>query len=266
MFEPIGLTRAFTRIEDLATYRFSVAHRGAPGNVTVSRPLSRSVSVAAGGVSMSLNDVLTYGKFHLGDGTGKDGKPVLSKATLELMRTPKVRKKGTDEDMGLGWHLRKVNGVMTAAHGGTLGHCLLLELVPERNLVMAILTNHSDGWRLIQDVERASLRILENMPLDPSQSIGHRGVNETLPDVKLLEKQPDPAEYIGVYRRPPVGMNTVAVRDGQLVVDNNTIGFFAPDRAVMTSGNGRGNPLEFIRDDSGVVRWIRVVGRIARKE
>ena len=266
VFEPIGLTRAFTRIEDLATYRFSVAHRGAPGNVTVSRPLSRSVSVAAGGVSMSLNDVLTYGKFHLGDGTGKDGKPVLSKATLELMRTPKVRKKGTDEDMGLGWHLRKVNGVMTAAHGGTLGHCLLLELVPERNLVMAILTNHSDGWRLIQDVERASLRILENMPLDPSQSIGHRGVNETLPDVKLLEKQPDPAEYIGVYRRPPVGMNTVAVRDGQLVVDNNTIGFFAPDRAVMTSGNGRGNPLEFIRDDSGVVRWIRVVGRIARKE
>ena len=131
---------------------------------------------------------------------------------------------------------------------------------------MAILTNHTDGWRLIQDVERSALRILENMPLDPSQSIGHRGVNETLPDVKLLEKQPDPAEYIGVYRRPPVGMNTVAVRDGQLVVDNNTIGFFAPDRAVMTSGNGRGNPLEFIRDDSGVVRWIRVVGRIARKE
>jgi len=34
----------------------------------------------------------------------------------------------------------------------------------------------------------------------------------------------------------------------------------------MTSGNGRGNPLEFIRDSSGVVRWIRVVGRIAKKE
>ena len=27
VFEPIGLTRAFTRIEDLVTYRFSVAHR-----------------------------------------------------------------------------------------------------------------------------------------------------------------------------------------------------------------------------------------------
>ncbi len=266
VFDPIGLTRAFTRVEDLATYRFSVAHRGAPGNVTVSRPLARSTSVAAGGVSMSINDLLAYGRFHLGDGTGKDGKPVLSRASLELMRTPKVRKNATDEEMGIGWHLRKVNGVMTAAHGGTLGHCLLVELVPERNLVMAILTNHSEGWRLIQDVERASLRILENMPLGSSQSIGHRGVNETLPDATLLAKQPDPAEYVGVYRRPPVGMNTVAVRDGQLIVDNNTVGFFAPDRAVMTSGNGRGNPLEFIRDSSGVVRWIRVVGRIARKE
>jgi len=266
VFDPLGLTRAFTRVEELATYRFSVAHRGAPGNVTVSRPLARSTSVAAGGVSMSINDLLAYGKFHLGDGTGKDGKPVLSRASLELMRAPKVKKNATDEEMGIGWHLRKVNGVMTAAHGGTLGHCLLVELVPERNLVMAILTNHSEGWRLIQDVERSALRILENMPLGPSQSIGHRGVNETLPDAVLLAKQPDPAEYVGVYRRPPVGMNTVAVRDGQLIVDNNTVGFFAPDRAVMTSGNGRGNPLEFIRDSGGVVRWIRVVGRIAKKE
>ena len=266
VFEPVGLTRAFTQVEHLVTYRFSVAHRGAPGNVTVSRPLARSVSVAAGGVSMSLSDLLTYGKFHLGDGSGRDGKPVLTRASLELMRAPKVRKAATDDEMGLGWHLRKVNGVMTAAHGGTLGHCLLLELVPERNLVMAILTNHGDGWRLIQDVERSALRILENMPLDPAQSIGHRGVNETMPDVKLLAQQPDPAEYVGVYRKPPVGMNTVSVRDGQLVVDNNTIGFFAKDRAVMTSGNGRGNPLEFIRDANGAVRWIRVVGRIAKKE
>ena len=47
---------------------------------------------------------------------------------------------------------------------------------------MAILTNHTEGWRLIQDVERAALRILEGMPLDPAQPIGHRGVNETMPE------------------------------------------------------------------------------------
>ena len=92
----------------------------------------------------------------------------------------------------------------TAAHGGTLGHCLLLELVPARNFVLAILTNHTDGWRLIQDVERAALKQLEGLALNPAQAIGHRGVNETMPDAPLLSKQPDPAPYPGVYRRPPV--------------------------------------------------------------
>ena len=266
VFEPIGLTRAFTQMESLVTYPFSVAHRGAPGQVTVSRPLSRSVSVAAGGVSMSLNDLMAYARFHLGDGTGRDGKPVLSRTSLELMRTPKVKKNAVEEEMGLGWHLRKVGGVMTAAHGGTLGHCLLIELVPERNFAMAILTNHTDGWRLIQDVERSALKTLEGMSLDPTQPIGHRGVNETMPDAPIMKQQPDSAPYVGTYRRPPSGQNIVSFRNDQLMVDNSAIAFYAVDRAVVTSGNSRGNPVEFIRDAKGAVRWIRVVGRIARKE
>src|SRR5688572_17594843 len=213
VFQPLGLDRAFTRIEDLVTYPFSVAHRGAPGSVSVSRPLSRSVSVAAGGVSMSLNDLMTYAKFHLGDGNGADGKPLLSRASLQLMRTPKVKKHSTDEEMGLGWHLRRVGGVMTAAHGGTLGHCLLIELVPERDFAMAILTNHSEGWRLIQDVERSALKTLEDMTLPPGQAIGHRGVNETNLEAPILATQPDPAPYLGTYLRPPSGQNVVRVQN-----------------------------------------------------
>lgn len=267
VFEPVGLTRAFTRIEDLVTFPFAVSHRGAPGQVTVSRPLSRSVSVAAGGVSMSLNDILSYAKFHLGDGKGHDGKPVLTRASLEQMRTPRVRKNSTDEDMGLGWHLRRVAGVMTAAHGGTLGHILLLELVPERNLALAVLTNHANGWRLIQDVERSAVTLLEGMTLDPAQAIGHRGLNETMPDAPILSKQPDSGPYLGVYRRPPtMGTNTVRLQDGQLKVDDSAIGFYGPDRAVVTSGNQKGNPVEFIRNAKGEVGWVRLVGRIARKD
>jgi hypothetical protein len=34
----------------------------------------------------------------------------------------------------------------------------------------------------------------------------------------------------------------------------------------VTSGNSRGNPIEFVRDKSGMVRWVRYVGRIARKD
>ncbi len=50
------------------------------------------------------------------------------------------------------------------------------------------------------------------------------------------------------------------------MLDNSTLGFFAPDRAIVTSGNTRGNPVEFVRGADGRVQWVRVVGRIARKD
>jgi len=267
VFEPIGLTRAFTRLEDVATHRFSVSHRTQDGKPMVVRPMTRSTSVTAGGVSMSLNDLLTYARFHLGDGTSRDGTRVLSRASLEQMRTSRLRKNSTDEDMGLGWHLRRVGGVMTAAHGGTLGHILLFELVPERNLAFAILTNHGDGWRLIQDVERNALTVLEGMTLAPTQAIGHRGLNETIPDVPLLATQPDPAPYVGIYRRPPLTTTyDVRVEKGQLMVGNAPVAFYGPDQAVYTSGNQRWNQVEFIRRPDNTVGWVRVGGRIARKD
>ena len=64
---------------------------------------------------MSLNDLMTYAQFHLGDGTAANGTAVLSRVSLQLMQAPRVHKNATDEDMGLGWHLRRVGGVMTAA-------------------------------------------------------------------------------------------------------------------------------------------------------
>jgi CubicO group peptidase (beta-lactamase class C family) len=263
---PIGLTRTFTRTEEAVTHRFAAAHRTAGGALMVVRPISRSSTVTAGGVWMCLSDMLAYAKFHLGDGTGAGGKPVLTRASLGEMRTPRVPKIGTDDEMGLGWHLRKVGGVMTAAHGGTLGHISLLELVPERGMALAILTNHSEGWRLIQDVERAALSAFEGLTLNPAHTIGHRGLNETIIDAPIMAGQPDPAPYVGVYRRPPLNtVNTVATRNGQLTLDGDGIGFYAPDRAIVTSGPQRGNPIEFLRTPDGAVRWVRVVGRIARK-
>jgi CubicO group peptidase (beta-lactamase class C family) len=267
VIQPIGLSRTFTRTEEAVTYPFAAAHRSEAGTLAVVRPISRSSAVTAGGIWMTLSDILAYAKFHLGDGTGAEGKPVLTRASLELMRTPRVKKVVTDDEMGLGWHLRKVGGVMTAAHGGTLGHISLLELVPERRMALALLTNHSNGWRLIQDVERTALTVLERMTLDPAQTIGHRGLNETMPDAPIMARQPDAAPYVGVYRRPPLSTtNTVRLENGQLTLDGNSITFYAPDRAVVTSGNSRGNPIEFIRTPEGVVGWVRSVGRLARKD
>ena len=84
---------------------------------------------------MSLDDMLTYAEFHIGDGTAGNGQRVLSHETLEQMRVPRVPKHGTDDEMGIGWHLRNIDGVMTATGGGTSGgNCLLIELVAEQTV------------------------------------------------------------------------------------------------------------------------------------
>jgi CubicO group peptidase (beta-lactamase class C family) len=212
VFTPLGLEHAGTNpAEFLSAPRFALGHFNRGDNpATPQRPFAPSTSLTAGGVGLCLTDLLTYARFHLGDGTAANGERVLTKATLDLMKTPQMRKQGNDDDIGLPWHLRRVGGVLTAAHGGTLGgHILLLELVPERNLAMGILTNASNGWRLNQDVERAALKSYAGATFAMNQAIAHRGLVETLPSVQPLAIQPDPAPYLGRYLRP---MNAVIVR------------------------------------------------------
>ena len=274
VFTPLGLAHAGTTAGDFIVNRFAAGHanRG-DAAATLQRPFSPSVSVTAGGIGLCISDLLAYAKFHMGDGTAPGGERLLSRASLEQMRTAQLRKQSTDDDIGLAWHLRTIGGLRVAAHGGTLaGHILLLEIAPERNFAVAILTNAQNGWRLIQDVERAALKSYQDATFAPNQAIAHRGLVETLPTAEPLARQPDPAPYVGRYLRPS---NAVVVRaeGGRLFVQErpNTgdprpdmpIAFFGPDRAVVTTGADRGQSIEFIRAADGTVNWVRVVGRVA---
>jgi CubicO group peptidase (beta-lactamase class C family) len=273
VFQPLGLEHAGTTAGDFIVNRFAAGHTTRDGKAALNRPFTPSVSVTAGGVGLCMTDLLTYARFHLGDGNAPDGQRVLKKESLELMRAAQARKQANDDDIGIGWHLRTVGGVRTASHGGTLGgHILLLEIAPERNFAVAILTNASAGWRLIQDVERAALQSFLGATYAPNQAIAHRGLVETLPWAQPIAPQPDPAPYAGTYARPN---NTVVVRaeENRVFVQerpNNgqpgaemPISFYGPDRAVVTDGNQRGQSIEFVRDPSGKVNWVRVVGRVA---
>ena len=219
VFTPLGLSRTFTRLTDSMTFRFSLGHRDRENRVDVIRPWQTTSSTTAGGVMTSVADLMRYARFHLGDGTTTGGFQYLSPARLELMKTPQVRKNSTTDDMGVGWHLRPVGGVVTVAHGGTLnGHCLLVQLVPSRQLAFTVLTNHQDGWRLVQDVERAILQRFAGVSLTPGQAIGHRGVNEAMTGhAQPLAVQPKIDEYLGVYRRTPLSPVEVRPRGDRLV-------------------------------------------------
>jgi CubicO group peptidase (beta-lactamase class C family) len=276
VFQPLGLKHAGTTAGDFIVHPFAVGHINR-GNEQAGmiRPFSPSVSVTAGGVGLCMNDLLAYARFHLGDGRAPNGERLLSRASLEMMQTTQLHKQGTDDDIGIAWHLRNVGSLRVAAHGGTLtGHILLLELVPEKNFAIGILTNSTNGWRLIQDVERETLKSYYGATFPKNYAIAHRGLVETLPNVEPLSKQPDSAPYVGRYLRP---MNAVSVRveGGKLLVQEipNTgdprpvmpIAFFGPDRAVVTDGNDRGQSIEFVRDKDGQVAWVRVVGRVAMR-
>lgn len=277
VFTPLNLAHAGTTAGDFIANRFAAGHlvRGdaAP---TLQRPFSPSTSVTAGGIGLCMTDLMTYARFHLGDGTAADGQRVLTRANLESMRTPQLAKQSTDDQMGIGWHLRTIGGLRSASHGGTLGgHILLLEIVPERNFAIAILTNANSGWRLIQDVEREALKQYTGATFKMNQAIAHRGLVETLPAVTPLAQQPDPAPYVGRYRRPSNAVVVRAEKGGLIVQTVSTSGnvqgempitFFGPDRAVVSEGSDRGQTIEFIRDPNGRVSWVRVVGRIAVRE
>ena len=274
VFTPLGLEHAGTTAGDFIVNRFAAGHasRGdAPAALT--RPYTHATSVTSGGIGVCIADLLSYAKFHLGDGTNAKGERILTRASLDAMQTPQLEKQSTDDAIGLGWHIRRVGGVRVAGQGGTAGgHILVLSIVPERNFAIGILTNSNNGWRVIQDVEREALRVYHGIVYAKNQAIAHRGLVETLPNVEPLATQPDFKPYIGRYLRP---MNAVEVRiEGRHLAVQELpnggdprpampIAFFGPDRAVITEGSDRGQSIEFIRSADGVVKWVRVVGRVA---
>ena len=281
VFDPLGLTHAFTRTGTAMTHRFAAGHREGRTGTAVIRPFQLPANVGAGGAAMSVSSLVRYARFHLGDGTSGDGERILDRATLEGMRGARVQKNSTTDEMGLGWHLRRLGGVLTAAHGGTLGgHCLHVQLVPERDLAFGILTNHNAGWRLIQDVERAILATYEDLSLAPGQATGgNRGGNEVMTvHAEALDRQPSADAYEGDYHRPPNGTANVRSEGGGLVVRGGGAGengvplvFWGPDLTYAVPRDGdtypyAGMPVEFIRRDDGTVGWIRINGRIAAKE
>ena len=276
VFQPLGLEHAGTTAGDFIVNRFAAGHTTREGKTTLNRPFTPSASVTTGGVGLCITDILAYARFHLGDGTAASGERVLKRESLEQMRASQLRKQSTDDDIGLAWHIRQVGPVRTFGHGGTLGgHILLLEIVPERNFAISILTNANTGWRLIQDVEREALKSYLGVTYAPNQAIAHRGLVETLPTAQPLARQPDFAPYVGTYMRPS---NSYVVRaeGGKLIVQERSTGgggspapreyaiaFFGADRAIVMDGPDRGQSIEFVRDDGGRVTWIRVVGRVA---
>ncbi|MBI3981796.1 MAG: beta-lactamase family protein, partial [Gemmatimonadetes bacterium] len=87
VFQPLGLEHAGTTAGEFIVNRFAAGHTTRDGTPTLNRPFAPSTSVTAGGVGLCMTDLLTYARFHMGNGTAANGERVLTPASLEVMRT-----------------------------------------------------------------------------------------------------------------------------------------------------------------------------------
>src|SRR4029079_17947060 len=78
VFRPLGLKLAFTRVGDVVAHWPAIGHVVGPdGSPGMPRTFTLGSTLPAGGVAMSMHNLLDYARFHLGDGRGADGAPLL---------------------------------------------------------------------------------------------------------------------------------------------------------------------------------------------
>jgi CubicO group peptidase (beta-lactamase class C family) len=147
VLDPIGLAHTVTRLEHLVRFRATCGHVGAPGAVELEpeRSSLRGHSPAGSTMYASAADVVAFGRVFLDGGVAQDGSRVLSADSVAAMLQPQVpvAARWTEGNhRGLGWTLFDWDGRRVLEHGGgTPGHRSYFEVVPDRGVAIALLTN-----------------------------------------------------------------------------------------------------------------------------
>jgi CubicO group peptidase (beta-lactamase class C family) len=266
LFVPLRMTHSAFDAADVLYERLAAGHTvrdGRPALVRTRFGEGRNGD-PAGGVRSTVNDLLRYARFHLGDGTAADGSRLLPGAALVAMREPRVAM-GPLGHVGLSWFLEDRGGTWLASHGGaTVAHMSQLVLVPSRGAALVILTNGANGARLCGELQEWLLSGWLGLPPRRAPT--------------LLERQPDLAPYAGRYWAPLSDVE-LAPDDGALVMRLTWKGsvaerptpppvrlvFSAPDTVIATVPAGPAPTGDFLRDDDGSVAYFRWGSRARRK-
>ncbi|OMC44162.1 penicillin-binding protein [Mycobacterium sp. IS-2888] len=237
-----------------------------------------------GGLMSTARDQLRYAQFHLGDGRAPNGEQILSRQSLEAMRsnpgaggTLFVELTG----MGVTWMLRpSAQNVNIVEHGGTWkGQRSGFVMVPDRNFAMTVLTNSDGGFHLINDLFACDWALhrfagVTNLPAVPQ----HLGADDLRP-------------YQGRYIAEQVSQGGVVEQtvidfrasDGRLAgtidtVDANADGpssaelglaLYRPDYGIDLGPDGKptGSRSNFVRGPDGNIAWFcSQHGRLFRRQ
>jgi CubicO group peptidase (beta-lactamase class C family) len=271
---PLGLRQTTVLAEEMLAHRCAVGH----GEAADSRPqvppvviMGMAQSPAGSRTVATAAELAAFTRMHLAGGTAPDGTRLLSEAGVRAMQQaqgPRPRASDAALTQGLGWRLADWNGVRVIGHGGgTIGQLSFLEAIPERDLVVVLLTNSGTGGGLWRDLSRWLFATLAGVrtPRIPRPA-------EPPPDLPL-------ENYAGTYERLGV-RREVAVEDGQLVVRAEVSGPLAELRSgpvpplrlrpvdrqsFFTVDEGGEALVNFLEFSDGRPGYLHAGGRAARR-
>jgi CubicO group peptidase (beta-lactamase class C family) len=275
VLQPLGMATSFFFAQDAITYRVAAGHDAVfPGEdrqPVVLRPwwLARA-SNPLGGLVASIDDLLHYARFHMGEGKASPGSDIqlLKPETLVEMQNP-CFPAANDELMGVSWFVREVGSSRIIRHGGaTNGQQATLQMVPARQFAIVMLTNSDRGSELIRPVVKTAfekfLGIVEPEP-EPiqageaqlSQYVGcFQGAAEDL----ILELS---AGYLKLTIIPKGGFPTPDAPPPPAPPPTR-LALTGPDRAIALDEPCEGDQAEFLRSSDGKLVWLRYGGRVHR--
>jgi CubicO group peptidase (beta-lactamase class C family) len=250
-------------LDDVITRGFAVGHTIRSGQQQVVRPyaLPRALHPAAG-VITTIEDVLDFARFHLDDGNTPSGLRLMSAAALTVMHS-RIGPSLPDQDgIAVNWFLDHIGDTSFIYHNGSMpGQRSLLFLCPARQFALAILTNADTGDALTGSVLR-------------SASLTYLG--RASPTEKTMERTADElTSYVGRYSVPGHLVYDVKIDGSSLAISQMVEGFpggvfnarfTTGDVAEILTGTRQGRLLDFPRTVSGDIGWIRIDGRLAKRE
>ena len=269
VFAPLGMDRSFYFAEECITHPVAVGHIVTANGAAVVRRWHTPRSIApGGGITSNVIDQLRYAALHAQ--VVADGR-VLRDETIAFMREPQRTAGSMCANIGIAWMLDDAGGGHALVkHGGaTNGQLSSFELVPAAGFAVTVLTNADTGRTVRQTIadqcQQAFLGFTKPLP-QPARGL-----------------EPDLNEYAGEYRAVLAQLRVEVAAEGLLVTDISVpradaeprmqplplppalLLFIAPDATAVLAGPRQGERVEFLRDASGRVAWLRWDGRIARR-
>ena len=267
IFEPLGMERSFFFPHQAMMHRFAVGHQmeDVDGEPRVLSPwaIPRGMN-AAGGISCHIQDLLRYGRYHLGDGP-----PLLRSDSLKQMHRPQVGINNYMGSVGLSWILNTIHGSRLLGHGGgTNGQNAILSVAPEHDLVLGMMTNGDLGGKLNDRFRKAVLR--EFCGID-------------VPEPQVIESSQDElAQYVGTYsgtiqeielRLDGGSLRAYTRTTGDLPFDSpvpepelSSVARCGTDQLLVLEGDNQDTRADIIRDEKGAIRYLRFGSRIHVKQ